>query len=54
MSRSSAAICWLTADCVYPSRTAARPNVPSVATASSAAEVAQFEVAQVLHDHQCS
>ena len=31
-----AAICWLTADWVYPSRAAARPNEPSWATARRA------------------
>ena len=35
-ARSSAAICWLIADWVNPSRSAARPNDPSAATACSA------------------
>src|SRR5207253_4289393 len=35
-ARSSAAICWLIADCVYPSRAAARLNEPSSPTAFSA------------------
>ena len=35
-TRSSAAICWLMADCVKPSRSPARPNDRSAATARSA------------------